>query len=130
MIRPIVPAVAPSSACVLVVDDDIENRYLTAQQLRTNGFMVHEACSAAEALRLLTTSIRFDAIVTDYQMPGDMNGIELADAIRARSPSMPIVIVSGADISSVVAGKGMEFFSKPFSIATLVHALRKSIPGL
>src|SRR5579862_1167398 len=84
---------------ILIVEDDIEIRHVLATRLREVGFTVSEASNAAEALRLIRAGIDFDAVITDVEMPGDMNGIVLAERIRADRPDIQIVIVSGTNVA-------------------------------
>ena len=58
------------------------------------GYDVVEASSGEEALRLIDDGLRPDLVVTDHLMPG-MTGVELARALRARRPSLPLLIISG-----------------------------------
>ena len=79
---------------VLVVEDDTLVRLFTSDFLDEAGFKVFEAVNADEAWpfsRLALTS----AILTDIEMPGAMNGIALAKAVRERWPGVRIVIISG-----------------------------------
>jgi CheY-like chemotaxis protein len=124
------PLVESSGAgkCILVVDDEIECRYLLAERLRTVGFVVHEASNADEAATLLKSHMAFDAVVTDIQMPGDMDGIMLADSIRASSPAILVVVVSGLNMSGQLERKGTKFFQKPYASEALIDYLKKN-PG-
>jgi len=86
--------VSVESKLVLCVDDngfllDSLQKYLTSR-----GFRVI-ACSDGEMALMLLSSGPVDAVVVDYEMP-NMNGGELASAIRLRSPFIPIVMFSGS----------------------------------
>ena len=69
-------------------------RLCTADVLVDLGYDVIEAASGEQALRLLDEGPAPDVLVTDYLMPG-MSGADLAQAVRARKPGLPILIVSG-----------------------------------
>ena len=73
-------------AKILVVDDDPLVRFVTADHLQDAGFEVVEAPSADGALPLLEAGDGIAALVTDVQMPGSMNGLELAQIVRRRWP--------------------------------------------
>jgi CheY-like chemotaxis protein len=102
---------------VLVVDDDPVvsksfNRVLTAK-----GYTVIHAQNGAEALEQLR-QIDVDLVVTDIRMPG-MDGLELAEAVKARKPWTPVVIVTGygtvADEARAKAAGVSAFLHKPVS---------------
>jgi signal transduction histidine kinase/DNA-binding response OmpR family regulator len=87
------PVVAPISIKrVLAVDDQFINRTILERQLAPCGIAVTLCRSAAEALLALDTA-SFDVILTDYEMP-DMNGLELACAIRAKGRNTPIMLLT------------------------------------
>src|SRR5262247_906112 len=68
---------APSSGVVLIVEDDVLLRLITAADLRHAGFEVLEAANAAEALTVLN-SVAVDALISDVNLPGNLNGLGLA----------------------------------------------------
>lgn len=78
---------------ILLVDDDALIAMSTADMLTDLGHDVVETHSGKEALEVFGTG-GFDLIITDYSMPG-MNGGELAKAVRALRPDMPILVASG-----------------------------------
>ncbi len=91
--------VDPRIAHLLLVDDHDLVRRATAELLREHGHIVIEARSAGEGLALLKGDSRFDAMVTDYVMPGQ-SGAELAFAARAFLPTLPILLITGfADLT-------------------------------
>ncbi len=59
------------------------------------GFKVFEAVSADEALTVLEARPDVQAVVTDIEMPGSMNGIALARVIRDRWPGIGVIVTSG-----------------------------------
>jgi signal transduction histidine kinase len=82
------------SVKVLVVDDDALILSSTAAMLEDLGHVVAEASSAASALETLRGGSKVDLVVTDHAMP-HMTGLELAGAIRAEWPWIPIILASG-----------------------------------
>ena len=77
----------------LVVDDQFINRTILERQLKTCGMAAVMCRSGAEALAVLAGDADFDVVLTDHEMPG-MNGMALAEAIRARGFGMPLVLLS------------------------------------
>jgi CheY-like chemotaxis protein len=80
---------------VLVVEDEILISKLVADVLSASGFVVHEVTTADEALRYIDSDADIDILFTDVNLPGGMNGAELATRARALRPEMPIVYASG-----------------------------------
>ena len=66
---------------VLVVENDVLLRLVTASNLRDAGFEVIEAVNAAEALRILAR-VPVDVLFSDIDMPGNMDGLALAQWVR------------------------------------------------
>lgn len=78
---------------ILLVDDN--HRGLSARKvvLEELGYHVTAVCCSLEALNAFDPSA-FELVVTDYRMP-HLNGIELIQRIRMKTPEMPIVLISG-----------------------------------
>lgn len=81
-------------ACVLVVDDEVLIRLVVADTLRDEGYSVIEAASGDEAYELLAAGVPADLMVTDINMPGQLDGIALARAARTLRPELLIVFSS------------------------------------
>lgn len=81
---------------VLVVEDEVLVRMVVAEYLRDCGFMVIEAGSAKEALALFKADIDVDAVFSDIQMPGEMDGFGLAQWLRQSRPDVTVILTSGA----------------------------------
>lgn len=120
---------------VLVVDDDAVvgksfNRVLT----RDKGYVVITAQNGAEALEKMRTQ-QYDLVFTDIKMPG-MDGVELAEQVKARQPWTPVVIITGYgtennELRAKAAGVS-DFMRKPLSPEMIeesaAHALLASGP--
>jgi len=120
--------------CVLLVEDEALIRELVAESLQKAGFEVEEAETGEEAVELiLDHPERFEALVTDLQMPGCLNGSEVAAAMRQQLPDIPVVIASGRpDLFQDTWHHelGYELVSKPFRASELVALVRQLIPDL
>jgi signal transduction histidine kinase/CheY-like chemotaxis protein len=109
---------------VLLVDDNEDVRTTTAAFLRECGLSVIEAPDAAHALRTLETS-RVEAVVTDIIMPGEIDGIGLAETIRKRWPSLPVLLVSGySERAADAQARGFPVMDKPYSLPEVEQRLR------
>lgn len=109
---------------ILLVDGD--PLFLRAQaRLLADHANLLLVCSAPDALRLLGT-LRADAIVSDYGMPG-INGIELLTQVRASQPATLRVLVSAGEVPNlaghVASGLVEHFLEKPASLNALLLAL-------
>jgi DNA-binding NtrC family response regulator len=78
---------------ILVVDDDNAFRIATVALLQDNGFTAHVASTAKEAQKVFAPDT-FDLVLTDLVMEG-MNGIELLEWIKSRSPETPVLMITG-----------------------------------
>ena len=89
------PTVAGNKTRVLVVDDHEDVREVIVAYLETLGYDVVQAASGRTALEFLHGNANaLDLLIADYAMP-EMSGIELLRAVRAESPTLPVVIVTG-----------------------------------
>ena len=80
---------------VLLVDDDEVVRLVCTELLRRDGQTVTAVAQAADALTAVREDpARFDLVVTDYNMPL-VSGVQLAEALHAMAPTLPVVLVSG-----------------------------------
>jgi signal transduction histidine kinase/CheY-like chemotaxis protein len=88
------PVQIPVSLCrALVVDDQFINRTILERQLTTCGIKVTLCRTGAEVLAELARDKAYDVLITDHEMP-EMNGLQLADALRAHGYRLPIVLFS------------------------------------
>jgi DNA-binding NtrC family response regulator len=112
---------------VLVVEDDDLLRGLIVEMLADVGFTASDACCADEALQLLKNQCDFVAMVTDVDMPGDLNGIALAAQVNEKWPWIGVVITSGAHRGGALGPRRQAIFlPKPFHadrLAVAVHSV-------
>src|SRR5215203_2838290 len=86
-------SVAP--AFVLVVEDEMLLRMRAVDMVEDAGFAPVEAVDADEAVAILASRSDIALLFTDIQMPGRMDGLMLAHAVRERWPGIKIILVSG-----------------------------------
>lgn len=82
---------------VLIAEDEFLLRFDAAESMRRIGWEVVEVSSADEAMELLRYRVTFDLLLTDIEMPGHADGLDLARYVRAHHPAMKIAIMSGND---------------------------------
>ena len=113
-------------AVVLVVEDEPLLRMAALDMVEEAGFTAITASDADEAVRILKSRPDITIVFTDIDMPGAMDGLQLAACIRDRWPPIKIIVVSGfktPDISEVPAEA--VFFSKPYSDRAIADAMRR-----
>jgi DNA-binding NtrC family response regulator len=123
---------APSSARILVVDDDSGQRSLLETFLRTRGYRTQTAASGEAALALLEQE-SFAMMISDVRMPG-ISGIETLRRVRERQPALPVLLVTAfADIRSAVTAMrdgAVNYLAKPIDLDELLVTVRLALaPG-
>ena len=118
-----------AAARVLLVEDEVLIRLVTAEMLREEGFEVFEAKHGDEARALLDDPDSFDVLFTDVRMPGTLDGIDVALHARRRHPAIPVLVVSGyaAYLMSRLAAlqPAAVFISKPYSMVEVMDVLHR-----
>lgn len=111
---------------ILLVEDEILIRLVTADGLRDDGYQVIEAANADEAKAILATEPLIHLVMTDINMPGSINGLELAAEIKAADASLPVMVVS-SHLPEALGGRADAFIAKPFLHSELSDAVAKLI---
>ena len=127
-----VRAMPPTSATVLLAEDEAGVRALARRILERAGFHVFDARHGADAVRVWQQHAdEIDIVVTDLVMP-EMGGRALAERLREMRPGLPVLFMSGyADDDQTREGVSdvrVAFLAKPFTTATLVGAVRDALP--
>ena len=116
-----------SSHRILVVDDEPLIRLDVADTLREAGYQVLEACNADQAMKLLPRET-FALILTDIDMPGTCNGLDLARAAHQHDPALPVVLLSGRVLPRVAEmPRRLAFLAKPYQVETLLHIVDEAL---
>ncbi|PQP03858.1 hybrid sensor histidine kinase/response regulator [Pseudomonas frederiksbergensis] len=110
------------SLCVLVVDDDSLVLTSTSLLLEDLGHRVISAASGAQALELFDNGYDIDLVITDMVMPR-MSGAQLAQAIRALKPQLPIILATGYAERLEGFAARLPRLSKPFTQLNLVEVI-------
>lgn len=114
---------------VLVVDDNPDVAAFACGLLEELGYATHRAGSAAEALAVLTDGVKVDAVFSDVVMPGGVDGVELATALRSSFPRVGVVLATGysARLACGGAPEGVETLLKPYRPDELAAALGRAL---
>lgn len=115
---------------VMVVEDDEDVRRTVRKTLESRGYSVWDTGVPADALVMAEDlSQQIDLVITDLVMP-DMHGVELAERLMLRRPSLPVLYMSGYPGNEgprAVPPSGAVFIEKPFSPDRLTQAVRHAI---
>jgi CheY-like chemotaxis protein len=116
---------------ILLVEDDVLVRGALAEYLRGEAYEVLEAHDASEAMTALSAGHVVDLVLTDVQMPGPPDGLELVRWLKENFPDIPAIVTSGgisrSDIGAVVPPT--QILMKPYRIGelrALIAALLKT----
>ncbi|MGJ3263012.1 MAG: PAS domain S-box protein [Salinarimonas sp.] len=113
---------------ILVVDDDALVLMGAATMVEDLGHEPIEAGSAADALAILDAGTPIDVVLTDQAMP-DMTGLQLAQAVRARRPRLPLVLATGyAELPDGAEAMVDARLAKPFGPDELMRVLTRLGP--
>lgn len=107
---------------VLLVEDNRDLGDATEALLETHGATVVRADNASQALQWLATGASTDVVLSDVVMPGAMDGLALAQALRTRQPQLPVVLISGHS-HALADPQGFPILRKPCAPQTLIAAL-------
>lgn len=111
---------------ILVVEDEMFTRMDAVEMLCAAGFDILEATNADEAIQMLERDVDIGLLFTDIDMPGSMNGLKLAAAVRERWPPVRIIATSGH--FKVQAGDlppDARFIPKPYQSAQIISAVHE-----
>jgi CheY-like chemotaxis protein len=111
---------------ILLVEDENLIRVMLSEMLQDAGYDVVEAATGDEACTLMHGVSGFDVLLTDIQMPGQADGIDVAHQFQAHHPNAPVVYMTGrpdmmARIGHLATGEAL--LRKPFRPRQMLDAL-------
>ena len=113
---------------VLIVEDDMILRMRSVDIVEDAGYTPVEAVDADEALGILQSRSDIALLFTDIQMPGSIDGLKLAHAVRKRWPPIKIILVSGQlKLSDLELPAESRFFGKPLEAEVMIAQMRRMI---
>jgi DNA-binding NtrC family response regulator len=118
----------PIGRIALIVEDDPDQRWLTATLLKENGLDTIECESAEAALATMLLRGREVCMVfADMRLAGVMDGVELARELKLRWPHLTFVLTSGAPDARVVhLPPGVDYLPKPWQPLDLLVAANRA----
>jgi DNA-binding NtrC family response regulator len=118
----------PLQPPLLIVEDEMFIRMIAADALEDRGFSIVEASDAREALEILGRSPEIALIFTDINMPGDFDGLDLAEEVAKRWPHIEIIVTSGGvSLSSSDMPDSGKFLPKPYATDRLVELVQAQL---
>lgn len=113
---------------VLVVEDEMLLRMRAVDMVEDAGFTPVEAVDADEAVAILESRSDIALLFTDIQMPGSMDGLKLAHAVRERWPPIKIILVSGRlKLANIDIPADSRFFGKPLEAREMIAEMQDMI---
>jgi DNA-binding NtrC family response regulator len=113
---------------VLVVEDEPLQRMLAVDLVEDAGFVAIEAENADVAMLTLDHRSDIQAVFTDIDMPGSIDGLKLAACVRDRWPPIEIIVTSGkAARAPAELPMGSVFLPKPYDPGRLTALLREMV---
>jgi two-component system, response regulator PdtaR len=110
---------------VLVVEDEFLVMMAITADLIAEGYDVLSASNADQAIKILESRNDIETVFTDIEMPGSMDGLKLAQAVRHRWPPVNIVVTSGKKRpGDNEMPKNSGFVPKPYGIKDVLNAFR------
>ena len=111
----------------LVVDDNGSVRAYVKGALESEGFRTLEADDGELGLELVRKfGSDIDLVISDIQMP-KLDGIQLANSVRAEFPKIPIILISDYTDVALENQPWVDFIPKPFLLPTLLNTVRKMV---
>jgi len=108
---------------VLIVEDEVLIREIVKDELEAEGYEVLVASDADVAIKILESREDVHLIFTDVNMPGSMDGVRLAAAVRDRWPPVHIILTSGKARPLTIPANAL-FIPKPYVGQAVVAAMR------
>jgi PAS domain S-box-containing protein len=127
--------VVPVSAgeVVLLVEDNVEVRRVTASRLAELGYRVIDVDGGPAALAVLKSDQAIDVVFSDIVMAGGMSGFDVAQWVHTHRPGLKMLLTSGyADEALRIQDRqaaGLKILHKPYNRTELARAIRQTLDG-
>jgi DNA-binding response OmpR family regulator len=116
-------------AVILFVEDDAVSRRSIAHFLRLSGYEVHEADNGDAALSLLA-KMQFDVVISDLNLPGKLNGIDILDALKSVDHNVEAILITGRgseEVKNKASSLGADYLEKPIQLRDLEDTLQRRV---
>jgi CheY-like chemotaxis protein len=116
--------VRPKAPVVLVVEDEPLVLMMALDIIEEAGFDALSAHNADEAIAILESRDDIGIVFTDINMPGSMDGLIMAHAVRGRWPPIEIIVTSAKSLERALPDRS-RFLPKPYGPSDLAKAIRE-----
>ena len=117
-----------SERICLIVDDEPAIRGFLRVILKQHFPQFLEAENATDALRMIhEVGGRLDLLLSDINMPGDVNGLDLAHSVRRAFPAIPVILISGYFDKHSWKAAEFDFIAKPFVVGAILDATERAL---
>jgi len=131
---PVAPSVPPPSTSdhrghgetILLVEDNPDVQTVAITLLEQLNYRTVAVDTGRDALELLSSGRSFDLVFTDVMLPGDIDGLQLAEAVRRDYPGLPVLLTSGY-ARALTRQHGFPILRKPYQLAALAEATRAAL---
>lgn len=110
---------------ILFVEDDPLVRMDMAEFLRECGYRVHEAANASEAMEALQAKFAIDLVFTDINLPGEMNGVNLAEWVANNRPGVQVIVTTGGGSNPQLPPTAPSILTKPYTGRDLLARVKE-----
>jgi DNA-binding NtrC family response regulator len=119
---------AEDQTTILLIEDEGIVRLGTTAILEDAGYRVLEAVNVAEASDLLRAHPEIGLVVTDVQMPGEIDGLGLVESMNRDYPEIPTLVTSGrASVNEARQSGADKFLAKPYSARDLESVVQATL---
>ena len=116
---------------IMVVEDEFLIRLTLVEALIDEGFDVIEASTADEALPILHDDDSIELLLTDIQLPGQLDGKRLVECARKTRPGLPVLFMTGRPEPTAEAAAAPldRYIAKPYTLAGICSEVRRLTSG-
>jgi len=111
---------------ILVVEDNPDVKSVAVTLLEQLNYRTVAVDNAKSALNVLATGTPIDLVFTDVMLPGDLDGVALAQAISKKHPRVPVLLTSGY-AKALAARHGLPILRKPYQLSALAEAIHSTL---
>jgi len=116
---------------ILVVDDEPGMRSFVIDFLNDKGYHTLEAKDGASAIKILESNAKIDLLFCDVQMPGEINGYQIAEQAYKLRPQIKIQLTSGLNEATLATKKqsslSTHILHKPYSNIYLIKCIERHL---
>ncbi|MFB8992215.1 response regulator [Xanthomonas arboricola pv. juglandis] len=109
---------------MLIVEDDMNLRVVCEMTLVSGGYNFHSVDGTLQAIACLNEGQSFDLILTDFKIPGQIDGQTFINEVRLMGIHTPAIITSGYEFDDSSLPNGTCFLAKPYTLRSLLDLVK------